>query len=51
VGYLLAEGEQAVRVKGYHLDDDQVAAIAGRAGARRTESWLAEETAEREALR
>ena len=41
VGYLLAEGERPVRIKGFHLSDDDVATIAGRAAARRADSWLA----------
>ena len=41
VGYLLAEGERPIRVKGFHLGDDDVAAIAERAAARRADSWLA----------
>jgi DNA segregation ATPase FtsK/SpoIIIE-like protein len=40
VGYLLAEGERPERVKGYHLDDEQIAAIAERAAARRADAWL-----------
>jgi S-DNA-T family DNA segregation ATPase FtsK/SpoIIIE len=40
VGFLLAEGEQPTRVKTYHLDDDELAAIAERAGARRADAWL-----------
>jgi DNA segregation ATPase FtsK/SpoIIIE-like protein len=40
VGYLLAEGEQPVRVRTYHLDDDEQAAIAERASARRADAWL-----------
>jgi S-DNA-T family DNA segregation ATPase FtsK/SpoIIIE len=40
VGFLLAEGEQPTRVKTFHLDDDELAAIAERAGARRTDAWL-----------
>src|SRR5215208_5495966 len=42
VGYLLAEGERPVRVKGYYLDDADVQAIAERATARRADAWLAE---------
>lgn len=41
VGYLLAEGERPVRVKGFYLDDDEVAEIAERAAARRVDGWLA----------
>ena len=40
VGYLLAEGERPVRMRGYYLDDDAVTAIAERAAARRTDEWL-----------
>jgi S-DNA-T family DNA segregation ATPase FtsK/SpoIIIE len=42
VGYLLAEGERPVRVKGFYLDDTDVQAIAERATARRADAWLAE---------
>jgi hypothetical protein len=41
VGYLLAEGGRPMRVKGFHLDDEDVAAIAERAAARRADAWLA----------
>ncbi len=41
VGYLLAEGERPTRVKTFHLDDDELSAIAERACARRTDAWLA----------
>jgi DNA segregation ATPase FtsK/SpoIIIE, S-DNA-T family len=41
VGYLLAEGERPVRVKGFYLDDAEVQAIAERATARRADAWLA----------
>jgi hypothetical protein len=41
VGYLLAEGEQPIRIKTFHLDDDELAVIAERAGARRADAWLA----------
>src|SRR4051812_33007345 len=40
VGYLLAEGERPARVKTYHLDDDELVAIAERASARRADAWL-----------
>jgi DNA segregation ATPase FtsK/SpoIIIE-like protein len=33
VGYLLAEGERPERIKTHHLADDEIAAIAERAGA------------------
>jgi S-DNA-T family DNA segregation ATPase FtsK/SpoIIIE len=42
VGYLLAEGERPVRMRGCYLGDDDVAAIAERAAARRADDWLAE---------
>jgi DNA segregation ATPase FtsK/SpoIIIE-like protein len=42
VGYLLAEGDRPIRVRGFYLDDDDVTAIAGRAAARRADQWLAE---------
>ena len=41
VGYLLAEGDRPVRIKGFHLGDEDVAAIAERAAARRADAWLA----------
>src|SRR4051812_18619259 len=41
VGYLLAEGERPIRIKGFHLGDEDVAAIAERAVARRADAWLA----------
>jgi hypothetical protein len=41
VGFLLAEGEQPTRVKTYHLDDAELAAISERASARRADAWLA----------
>jgi hypothetical protein len=41
VGLLLAEGEQPTRIKTYHLTDDELAAIAERASARRADAWLA----------
>ncbi|MDA0160662.1 FtsK/SpoIIIE domain-containing protein [Solirubrobacter ginsenosidimutans] len=42
VGYLLAEGERPIRMRGYYLADDDVAAIADRAASQRTDAWLAE---------
>src|SRR4051812_7150239 len=42
VGYLLAEGERPVKLRGFYLDDDDVTAIAERAAARRADQWLAE---------
>jgi S-DNA-T family DNA segregation ATPase FtsK/SpoIIIE len=41
VGFLLAEGERPLRVKIFHLDDDELAAIAERASGRRADAWLA----------
>ena len=41
VGYLLAEDERPVRLKGFYLADDDVQAIAERAAARRADDWLA----------
>jgi FtsK/SpoIIIE family len=41
VGYLLTEGDRAVRVKGFYLGDDDVRAIAERGAARRADAWLA----------
>jgi FtsK/SpoIIIE family len=40
VGYLLAEGEHPLRVRTYHLDDDELGSIAERASARRADAWL-----------
>jgi hypothetical protein len=51
VGFLLAEGEQPIRVRTYHLDDDELARIAERASARRADEWLAgADESEREAV-
>ena len=41
VGYLLAEGERPIRLRGFFLDDDDVTEIAARAAARRADTWLA----------
>jgi hypothetical protein len=46
VGWLLAEGERPERIKGYHLSDEQIAAIAERAAARRADAWLTAATSE-----
>ncbi|MGH2944828.1 MAG: FtsK/SpoIIIE domain-containing protein [Solirubrobacteraceae bacterium] len=46
VGWLLAEGERPQRIKGYHLTDEQIAAIAERAAARRADAWLTAATSE-----
>jgi DNA segregation ATPase FtsK/SpoIIIE-like protein len=43
VGFLLAEGERPVKLRGYYLDDDAIATIASRGAARRTDEWLEEE--------
>jgi hypothetical protein len=40
IGFLLAEGERPIRVMTYHLDDDELVAIAERAAARRADAWL-----------
>jgi DNA segregation ATPase FtsK/SpoIIIE, S-DNA-T family len=42
VGYLLAEGERPTKLRGFFLDDDDVAAIAERAAGARADKWLAE---------
>lgn len=42
VGYLLAEGDRPRKLRGFYLDDEDVAAIASRAAARRTDKWLEE---------
>ena len=41
VGYLLAEGDRPIRVRGFYLDDDEIRAIAERAAATRADAWLA----------
>jgi DNA segregation ATPase FtsK/SpoIIIE, S-DNA-T family len=41
VGYLLAEDGLPVRLRGFHLTDPEVAAIAERASALRADAWLA----------
>jgi S-DNA-T family DNA segregation ATPase FtsK/SpoIIIE len=45
VGYLLGEGERPVKIRGYYLDDDAIAAIASRAASRRADDWLGDEVA------
>jgi hypothetical protein len=40
VGFLLAEGERPLRLKGFYLADADVQAIADRAAARRADAWL-----------
>ena len=40
VGFLLAEGERPIRLRGFYLGDDDIAAIVERAAARRAEAWL-----------
>jgi hypothetical protein len=51
VGLLLAEGERPVRVRTFHLDDDELGSIAERSSARRADAWLASGgTTEREAV-
>jgi hypothetical protein len=40
VGYLLAEDGLPVRMRGFYLPDEQLAAIAGRASALRADAWL-----------
>ena len=42
VGYLLAEGDRPVRMRGYYLSDEDVSAIAERASGARADKWLAE---------
>jgi hypothetical protein len=42
VGFLLSEGEQPTRIRTFHLDDDELAAISERASARRADAWLAD---------
>ena len=43
VGYLLAEGERPTKLRGFYLDDDDVAAIAERAASARADKWLVED--------
>ena len=43
VGLLLAEDGLPVRMRGFHLADEDVAAIAARASAARADRWLDEE--------
>jgi DNA segregation ATPase FtsK/SpoIIIE, S-DNA-T family len=42
VGLLLAEDGLPIRLRGFHLDDADVAAIAGRASALRADQWLSD---------
>jgi hypothetical protein len=46
VGYLLAEDGLPVRMRGFYLSDEQIAAIAERASALRADAWLATEATE-----
>jgi DNA segregation ATPase FtsK/SpoIIIE, S-DNA-T family len=41
VGYLLAEDGLPIRLRGFHLGDEQIAALAERASALRADAWLA----------
>jgi hypothetical protein len=41
VGYLLAEDGLPVRMRGFHLSDERIAALAERASALRADAWLA----------
>jgi S-DNA-T family DNA segregation ATPase FtsK/SpoIIIE len=43
VGYLLTEDERPLRIKTYHLCDEDIAAIVERATARNADDWLAGE--------
>jgi S-DNA-T family DNA segregation ATPase FtsK/SpoIIIE len=43
VGYLLAEGDRPVRMRGYYLGDEDVSALAERASGARADKWLAED--------
>jgi hypothetical protein len=40
VGLLLAEEERPVRLKTFHLSDEQVVAVSERAASRRADAWL-----------
>jgi DNA segregation ATPase FtsK/SpoIIIE-like protein len=42
VGLLLAEDGLPIRLRGFHLDDADVAPIAGRASALRADQWLSD---------
>jgi S-DNA-T family DNA segregation ATPase FtsK/SpoIIIE len=46
VGLLLAEEERPVRLKTFHLSDEQVVAISERASACRADAWLSASVAE-----
>jgi hypothetical protein len=48
VGYLLAEDGLPVRLRGFHLADPEIAAIAERASALRADAWLAAGAHDRE---
>ncbi len=45
VGFLLAEGERPLRLKGFYLGDEDLVAIAERAAAHRADAWLASTSA------
>ena len=45
VGYLLAEGERPIKIRGYYLDDDAISKTASRAASRRADEWLGDEVA------
>ena len=45
VGLLLAEEDQPVRLKTFHLSDEQVAQVSERAAGRRADAWLTTATA------
>jgi hypothetical protein len=51
VGYLLTEGDQPLRFKGFYLADEDVRAIAERAAARRADAWLAAASGDDESAR
>jgi DNA segregation ATPase FtsK/SpoIIIE-like protein len=40
VGLLLAEDGLPIRMRGFHLDDEDVPALAARASALRADAWL-----------
>jgi S-DNA-T family DNA segregation ATPase FtsK/SpoIIIE len=48
VGYLLAEDDRPTPIKGYHLTDEQIAAINERAAGHPADAWLATSTSEPE---
>jgi DNA segregation ATPase FtsK/SpoIIIE, S-DNA-T family len=46
VGYLLADDGLPIRIRAYHLHDEQITKIAERASALRADAWLTADTQE-----